>query len=148
MPRESPYRIVLSPEERSELVRRAMKYTARYYHILRAKMILLAAEGFSTDEIDTRLDIRREIVWKWRKRFFEQRLAGLEEPPRPAAARGFFPPEFVVHVKALACELPAHLGVPLSRMSTSDVAAEARAPGLVARISDSPVRRRLFGGGH
>ena len=120
-----------------------MKYTSPYYHILRAKMILLAAEGFSTDEIATLLDIRREIVWKWRKRFFEQRLAGLEEHPRPAAARGFFPPEFVVHVKALACELPAHLGVPLSRMSTSDVAAEARRTGLVARISDSTVWRWL-----
>src|SRR4030042_1801552 len=57
---------------------------------------------------------------------------GLRSPPAPAA-RGFFPPEFVVHVKALACELPAHLGVPLSRMSTSDVAAEARRTGLVAR---------------
>ncbi|HLE31447.1 MAG TPA: helix-turn-helix domain-containing protein [Bacteroidota bacterium] len=90
-PRESPYRIVLSPEERSELVRRAMKYTSPYYHILRAKMILLAAEGFSTDEIATLLDIRREIVWKWRKRFFEQRLAGLEEHPRPGRPR-VFPP--------------------------------------------------------
>ena len=67
---------------------------------------------------------------------------GLRSTPAPAA-RGFFPPEFVVHVKALACELPAHLGVPLSRMSTSDVAAEARRTGLVARISDSTVWRWL-----
>jgi transposase len=54
-------------------------------------MILLAAEGLSTDEIAIRLDIRREIVWKWRKRFFEQRLAGLEENPRPGRPR-VFPP--------------------------------------------------------
>ncbi|MGZ8431829.1 MAG: IS630 family transposase [Candidatus Deferrimicrobiaceae bacterium] len=43
----------------------------------------------------------------------------------------------------MACELPANLGVPLSRMSTSDVAAEARRTGLVARISDSTVWRWL-----
>ena len=67
---------------------------------------------------------------------------GLTSSPAPAA-RGFSPPEVVVHVKALACELPANLGVPLSRMSTSDVAAEVRRTGLVARISDSTVWRWL-----
>jgi len=62
---------------------------------------------------------------------------------RAPAARGFSPPELVVHVKAIACELPASLGIPLSRMSTADVAAEARRTGLVARISDSTVWRWL-----
>ena len=62
---------------------------------------------------------------------------------RVPAARGFFPPELVIHVKALACELPASLGIPLSRMSISDVAAEARRAGLVAKISDSTVWRWL-----
>ena len=32
-------------------------------------------------------------------------------------ARPFFPPEVVVQVKALACELPAETEVPLSRFS-------------------------------
>src|SRR3970040_1076152 len=91
MPKSSPYQIDLSPEERSELARRGAKYSLPYYYVLRAKMILLAAEGLSTDEIATRLDVRREIVWKWRKRFFEQRLAGLEEAPRPGRPRGFPP---------------------------------------------------------
>ena len=62
---------------------------------------------------------------------------------RAPAARGFSPPELVIHVKALACELPATLGIPLSRMSISDVAAEARRAGLVAKISDSTVWRWL-----
>src|SRR4030065_1763271 len=62
---------------------------------------------------------------------------------RAPAARGFSPPELVVHVKAIACELPASLGIPLSRMSVTDVAAEARRTGLVARISDSTVWRWL-----
>jgi hypothetical protein len=49
----------------------------------------------------------------------------------------------VVQVKALACELPAARGVPLSRLSTADVAAEVRRSGLVATISDTTVWRWL-----
>ena len=45
MPRESPYAIVLSPSEATELRRRAARYTLPYFQVVRAKMILLAAEG-------------------------------------------------------------------------------------------------------
>ncbi|OGP34678.1 MAG: hypothetical protein A2X88_08910 [Deltaproteobacteria bacterium GWC2_65_14] len=83
MPRKSPYQIHLSSEERSELVRRAARYTLPYYHVLRAKMILLAAEGLDNDEIAARLDTSRLVVSRWRKRFFAQRLPGLDEQPRP-----------------------------------------------------------------
>jgi hypothetical protein len=49
----------------------------------------------------------------------------------------------VVHVKALACELPTTLGLPLSRLSVADVAQQVRQSGLVATISDSTVWRWL-----
>ena len=49
----------------------------------------------------------------------------------------------VVQVKALACELPATLGLPLSRFSVADVAQQVRQSGLVATISDSTVWRWL-----
>jgi hypothetical protein len=49
----------------------------------------------------------------------------------------------VVEVKALACELPATLGVPLSRLSTADIAREAQRHGLVARVSGKTVWRWL-----
>jgi len=62
---------------------------------------------------------------------------------RAQAALGLFPPDVVVQVKALACELPATLGLPLSRFSVSDVAQQARQLGLVATISDSTVWRWL-----
>lgn len=54
-----------------------------------------------------------------------------------------FPPEVVVQVKALACELPATLGVPLSRLSTADIVREAQRNGIVARVSDKTVWRWL-----
>ena len=49
----------------------------------------------------------------------------------------------VVTVKALACELPAETGVPLSRWSAPDLAVEAVARGVVESISASTVRRWL-----
>jgi hypothetical protein len=89
MPRHSPFRITLSVNERQELIARARKYTLPYYQVQRAKMILMAAEGIENDEIARRLETRREVVCLWRKRFYEKRLAGLEEHPRPGRPRAF-----------------------------------------------------------
>jgi transposase len=58
---------------------------------MRAKVILLAAEGLSNKQIGVRLELPRQIVSKWRKRFFEQRLAGLQEQPRRGRP-AVFPP--------------------------------------------------------
>jgi DDE superfamily endonuclease len=62
---------------------------------------------------------------------------------RARVAPGLSPPELVVQIKALACELPATLGLPLSRLSTADIVREAQRSGLVARISDKTVWRWL-----
>ena len=91
MPRSSPYKIELSRHEEQELRRRATRYTLPYFEVLRAKMILLAAQGLPNDQIAARLDTRREVVSMWRKRFFEKRLAGLDEQPRPGRPRAFPP---------------------------------------------------------
>jgi hypothetical protein len=91
MPRHSPYAIVLRQDERRELETRAAKYTLPYFQVARARMILHAAAGLSNDEIAQRLDTRREVVSLWRKRFFEERLAGLEERARPGRPRSFPP---------------------------------------------------------
>ena len=56
---------------------------------------------------------------------------------------GFFPPELVVQVKALACELPATHGVPLSHWNTPDIARQVCNAGLVATISGSTIWRWL-----
>lgn len=91
MPRGSQYRIVLSPSEAAELRALAAKYTLPYFKVIRAKMIVLAAKGLSNDDIARCLHTRREVVSMWRKRFFEQGLAGLEERPRPGRPRTFPP---------------------------------------------------------
>jgi transposase len=91
VPRKSSYAIELTAEERALLERQARRYTLPYKDVIRAKVVLLAAQGYGNDEIAARLDFRREIVSKWRKRFFEERLAGLEERPRHGRP-AVFPP--------------------------------------------------------
>ena len=142
MPRSSPYVIRLSSAEEAELRRRVTKYTLPYFQVQRAKMILYAAQGRSNDEIAARLDTRREVVSLWRKRFFTDRLAGLEEQARTGRP-GLFPPELVVQIKALACELPAKYGRPLSRWSTTDRVQQVQQSGRVASRSGSTLWRWL-----
>lgn len=62
--------------------------------------------------------------------------------PAAGVAR-FFPPELVVAVKAIACELPARLGLPLSRLQVPDIRAEVISRGLVANISGMTIWRWL-----
>jgi hypothetical protein len=85
LPRRSPFIISLSAPERRELEARARRYTSPYRDVVRAKIVLLAAAGLGNDEIGARLDTPRQIVSKWRHRFFEDRLADSAEAVRPAA---------------------------------------------------------------
>ena len=91
MPRKSPFTIELDRDQRARLEAQSRKYTLPYRDVVRAKIVLLAAEGLGNDEIAARLDTRREIVSKWRKRFFQEGLAGLEERPRRGRP-SVFPP--------------------------------------------------------
>jgi len=90
--RSSPFHIVLTRQEQEKLEIRARKYTSPYRDVIRAKIVLLAAQGLSNDVIAMRLDTPRQIVSKWRKRFALARLPGLEEQPR-GGRPGLFSPQ-------------------------------------------------------
>ncbi|MBV8180200.1 MAG: hypothetical protein JO045_15615 [Mycobacterium sp.] len=62
MPRSSPYRLTLTDAERTELQARARRYTSPYSEVVRAKIVLYAAEGLGNDEIAARLDTPRQPV--------------------------------------------------------------------------------------
>ena len=91
MPRSSPFHIVLTSEEQEKLETQARKYTSPYRDVIRAKIVLLAAQGLSNDVIAVRLDTPRQVVSKWRKRFAVARLPGLEEQPRGGRPALFSP---------------------------------------------------------
>src|SRR6185437_15930513 len=91
VPRRSPFTILLSDEERRHLSAVAAKYTAPYFEVIRAKIVLYSADGLENQDIAARLDLPRRIVSKWRQRFFRHRLAGLVDEARSGRPPGFSP---------------------------------------------------------
>lgn len=91
MPRQSPYSITLNSGEKATLESIARKYTSPYFQVVRAKIVLMAAEGLRNDEIADQISLPRQIVSKWRKRYFEERLEGLENLPRSGRPPRFSP---------------------------------------------------------
>lgn len=91
MPTQSPYRIEPTDDERAILNERARAHTAPYWEVVRARIVLLAAEELANKEIAQRLDTTPQTVCKWRKRFYEEGLGGLEDRPRSGRAPTFSP---------------------------------------------------------
>ncbi|MFE9656572.1 helix-turn-helix domain-containing protein [Micromonospora sp. NPDC006431] len=142
MPPSSPYPITLDADERVALQRLARRPTASYRLVVRARIVLAAAGGASNTAIAADQRVHVDTVRKWRVRFWQRRLDGLTDVPRPGRPRRFTDVQ-TAQVKALACELPAERGVPLSRWSAADLADEAVAAGVVDDISASTVTRWL-----
>lgn len=91
MPRKSPYVIQLSQQEKEAIEAIVRKYTSPYRDVIRAKIVLLAAQNYDNDEIASRLDTPRQIVSKWRKRYYEMGLLGLQDIPRGGRPSSFPP---------------------------------------------------------
>jgi hypothetical protein len=84
------------------------------------------------------------LVSRWRKRFCRER-AGRTEGSQAVEPSAVVPAEVVaeVEVKALACEPLCAQAVPPSRWSSTELAAQAVAEGLVVSVAASTVRRWL-----
>jgi transposase len=87
----TPYRIELADEERAVVEQRARSSNAPYRAVIRARIVLYAAQGLDNVAIADRLDASRSFVSRVRKRFYEERLAGLEERPRSGRPVRFSP---------------------------------------------------------
>jgi transposase-like protein len=87
MTRQSPYVIKLSVADRAVLEKRSRTSTARHTDVVRAKIVLLSADGYQNTAIAARLDVHVNVVRAWRKRFFESGLDGLDDRPRPGRPR-------------------------------------------------------------
>src|SRR5438105_4072220 len=103
MSRSSLFVITLPDADRAELQRRARCYTAPHAEVVRAKVVLLAADGLENTQIAARVDVHVNVVCRWRRRFAEDGLDGLADRKRPGRPR-VFPASVVAQVKAMACE--------------------------------------------
>jgi transposase len=105
--------------------------------------VLAAAAGATNTAIAADLQVCQDTVRKWRSRFMVRRLPGLLDGKRSGRPRRFTAVQRA-QVTAIACELPATRGMPLSRWSGLEVAIEAVEAGVVVDISASTVRRWLL----
>jgi transposase len=129
-------------------IRRVLKRRARgqktpYRDRVRARIVLLAAVGWTNTAIAAELHITADTVRTWRDRFAEQGLEGLVDRPRSGRPRRFTATQ-ATEVRSLACALPAATGVPLSLWSAPELAREAIERAVTPEgISASTVRRWL-----
>jgi Winged helix-turn helix len=83
--------IKLEAEVRGELEQRAASLTLPYRVVVRAKLVLLAAEGATNREIAERVDMSADRVGDWRRRFRDEGIEGLEDRARSGRPRRFPP---------------------------------------------------------
>ena len=142
MPAARACQIVLAACDRHRLKRLERSQTAPYRQVLRAKIVLLAARPMPNAQIAARLGITTDTVRKWRGRFAAHGMAGLADHPRSGRPSRFTAVQ-VAEVKALARQLPAEPGVPLSRWSCPELAREAITRGITQTVSATTVCRWL-----
>jgi FixJ family two-component response regulator len=82
--------IELEVDERRQLERWSRGRSTPARLVLRARIVLLAANGAMNKNIASDLNTSRKTVSLWRTRFAEQRLAGIErDAPRPGRQPAF-----------------------------------------------------------
>ena len=121
--------VTLTAAERKTLKKRVRGAKTPYRDRLRAQIVLAAARGRPNARIAADLRTGVDTVRKWRGRFAELGLPGLEDLPRSGRPRRISAADRAA-VVALACQLPAATGVPLSRWTGPELAAELAAQGL------------------
>lgn len=77
----------ITPEERTELEARVRAHTTPQRMVRRCRIVLLAAEGVPNTKIAPQVGINHWQVGDWRRRFETERVAGLDDRPRPGRPR-------------------------------------------------------------
>src|SRR3712207_4377854 len=142
--------LVLGADERRQLEYLVRAHSTPQQLALRARIILLAADGIGNRDSARRLGITVQTVRCWRRRWsgepdlaLAERLADAPRPGTPPT----FTPDQICAILALACEPPEASGIPITHWSQSALAREAMKRGLVETISYGSVGRFLKGGG-
>jgi transposase len=140
LPRALP--VTLTAAQRTTLNERARGAKTAYRDRLRALIVLAAARSRDNARIAADLRITVDTVRKWRGRFAARGLDGLADLPRCGRPRRISELTRAA-VVALACQLPAATGVPLSRWTGPELLAEVTRAGAADALSASSVLRIL-----
>jgi len=125
--------IVLSEKEQEGLLQITKRHRSEQQVVLRARIVLAAAQGHANVQIASELDINVETV-----RLVER----LQDAPRPGV-KPKFSSEQRCQMAALACEAPAQAGRPISQWTGREIADELKARGIVEQISPRHAARLL-----
>lgn len=106
MPAPRARQIVLPAADRRRLKMLAWSRTASYQQVIRVRIVLHAAHGYSSAKIARHRGVVADTVRLWRGRYADEGMAGLADRPRSGRSPAFTPVQ-VAEVKALACQLPA-----------------------------------------
>ena len=143
MPHPTPPPVDLSPPEQQGLDALVRRHTAPQQVVVRARIILLAADGAHNSQIARHLSVDVGTPRLWRTRWLglaavplaELSVAErLEDAPRaggPCRITG----EQVCQLTALACEAPQGSGRPISQWSNREIADEIIRRGILPTIS-------------
>ena len=111
----------MTDEEREVLVRWSKRPKSPFSIAQRARIVLLAADGLTNNEVADKVGVNQTTVVKWRKRFIEQRLDGLVDEPRPGAPRTISDAD----VEALVVRTLEDKPADATHWSTRDLAAKS-----------------------
>jgi transposase len=142
MPLSRAVPVTLTAAERTMLNKRARGAKTGHRDRLRAQIVLAAARGRDNARIAADLQVTVDTVRKWRGRFAGRGLDGLADLPRSGRPRRISELTRAA-VVALACQLPAATGVPLSRWTGPELLAEVTRAGTAEELSASSVLRIL-----
>ena len=151
MPGPKPPQIELSERQRADLENLVRAYGTGQAVARRARVVLLAAMGYSNMDIARLVPMDEEAVGLWRRRWAALRAIPVEEmrvvdrltdAPRPGV-QPRLTTEQVCQIVALACEQPSGSGRPISQWSHRELADEIVRRGITDRISPRHAARLL-----
>ncbi|MCA1837525.1 MAG: helix-turn-helix domain-containing protein [Actinobacteria bacterium] len=147
-----PPTVELTDLERQELERLLKRHLTPQQLVLRARIVLAAADGANNRQIARRLGVSLDMVRRWRERWIALGAASLEElavaerltdAPRPGKPRTITA-EQECRIIALACEAPqGNSGRPISQWTGREIADEIERRGIVETISPRHAGRLL-----
>jgi len=141
----------LTLDEQRDLTALVRRHTAPQQLVLRARIVLLAADGLNNSQIARTLGLEADTVRLWRQRWptgqdvaltdrsVEERLTDAPRSGCPARIT----PEQVCRIVALACEAPSATGRPISQWTGREIAVEIVSRGIVPTISGRHAARLL-----
>lgn len=98
--------LVLTEEERNELERRLRAHTTPHRDRQRAQVVLWAADGVTGRSIAKEVGLSPQAVCKWRIRFRDHGLPGLEDAERSGRPLVYGPTDRLVLMAKVTSELP------------------------------------------